>query len=67
MAIAADEAGIDPVGVEQALNDGARMIYLNRNFSNPTGKTMVKTRRRQIVDSGVRVETCLDGPSRCWS
>ncbi|MBK5266951.1 MAG: PLP-dependent aminotransferase family protein [Acidimicrobiia bacterium] len=59
VAIPTDEAGIDPVAVEQALIDGARVIYLNPNFSNPTGKTMVKTRRRQIVELAERFDALV--------
>jgi 2-aminoadipate transaminase len=59
VAVPTDEAGIDPVGVERALKEGARMIYLNANFSNPTGKTMVAARRHQIVELAERFDVLV--------
>jgi len=59
VAVSTDEAGIDPVGVERALKEGARMIYLNANFSNPTGKTMVAARRHRIVELAERFDVLV--------
>ena len=47
--VASDAQGIDPAGVEAALKGGARLLYLNPNFSNPTGRTMSSERRKEIV------------------
>ncbi|MDH5421169.1 MAG: PLP-dependent aminotransferase family protein [Acidimicrobiia bacterium] len=50
VAVPSDGEGIEPSGVEQAFRNGARFLYLNPNFSNPTGRTMSERRRHQIVD-----------------
>lgn len=48
-AVATDAEGLDPAAVESELRAGARLIYTNPTFANPTGTTMSETRRREIV------------------
>ena len=50
VAVPSDTEGVEVAGVERAFRNGARFIYLNPNFSNPTGRTMSKSRRQQIVE-----------------
>ncbi len=49
------EMGVDADGplvdqVEEALNQNAKLIYLNPDFQNPTGNTVSAERRRAIIE-----------------
>lgn len=48
-AVASDAEGMTPDAVRAELREGARLIYCNPTFANPTGTTMSEPRRREIV------------------
>ncbi|MFC1936598.1 PLP-dependent aminotransferase family protein [Chloroflexota bacterium] len=45
-----DENGIIPEAMEAALRSGPKFAYILPNFQNPTGKTIPKDRRQQILE-----------------
>jgi 2-aminoadipate transaminase len=45
-----DGDGIVPQSLERALQDGAKLIYVIPNFDNPTGATLSRPRRDQVVE-----------------
>ncbi len=65
-AVASDHEGMDPVAVETQLKGGARFLYVNPTFANPTGTTMSRERRRAIVDLARRYDALIyeDDPYR---
>ena len=52
--IATDEEGMLPESVERALSAGVRLLYVNPNFANPTGRTMSERRRRMVAELAVQ-------------
>jgi 2-aminoadipate transaminase len=49
-----DENGMIPESMEKALRTGPKFIYVLPNFQNPTGITLAKKRREQIIALGDR-------------
>jgi 2-aminoadipate transaminase len=49
-----DENGMIPESMEKALRTGPKFIYVLPNFQNPTGITLSKERREQIIALGDR-------------
>ncbi len=64
--VATDDQGMDPAGVEAELKRGARLLYLNPTFANPTGTTMTAERRTSIVELARRYDAFIyeDDPYR---
>lgn len=49
-----DENGMIPESMEKGLRTGPKFIYVLPNFQNPTGITLAKERREQIIALGDR-------------
>ncbi|HEV3105243.1 MAG TPA: PLP-dependent aminotransferase family protein [Trinickia sp.] len=45
-----DEHGLIPEGLTPALTEGARMLYAQPNFQNPTGRRLPLERRRALAE-----------------
>lgn len=66
-AVASDEHGMRPDALEQACQaSGARLLYLNPTFHNPTAHTMPLARRQEVAHIIQRCEITLieDDPYR---
>ena len=49
-----DDQGMLPGSVEQVMRAGARLLYLNPNFANPTGRTMSLERRKAVAELAIQ-------------
>jgi 2-aminoadipate transaminase len=60
-ALAMDEDGLDPDGVERALADGPQpaFLYTIPTFQNPSGRTLSLERRRRLVEVARRHELLI--------
>lgn len=48
--VAVDHDGMIPESLENALQDGVKMLYVIPNFDNPTGVALSKQRRERLVE-----------------
>jgi 2-aminoadipate transaminase len=53
--VASDEGGLVPEALTPANTQGARLLYTLPNFQNPTGRTLSRERRQDLVEQAARL------------